>query len=94
MVWPRAQLGYKALAHATRLVQEEMDQEKKVVLKVPMKRMATMDKQVGMAERLLAELLLEADHLERAALTEAATQRERAAKSLSVAEQADILQTI
>ena len=35
---------------------EEADRKK--VLKIPMRRMQTMDKQVGMAERLLADLLL------------------------------------
>ena len=94
MEWPRAEPGFMALAHAAKLVEEEIERDKRKVLKIPMKRMATMDKQLGMAERLLGELMRHADDLDRAAQEESRTQRARAEKSLGAAEHQDILQTI
>ena len=58
LVWPRAQLDFSSLAAATKAVAAEEEADRKKVLKIPMRRMQTMDKQVGMAERLLADLLL------------------------------------
>jgi hypothetical protein len=92
LVWPRAQPGFAALAKASQQLQEEIERDKKVVLKIPMKRMATMDKQLNMAETLLTDMLHMAHNREAAARRKAELASLQAQQTLAAA--TDMIQTI
>lgn len=99
MVWPRAQPGFAALAKASKQVQDEIERDKKVVLKIPMKRMATMDKQLNMAEKLLTDMLQMAHKREDAArrkaeLASLQAQQTLAASAEPTTDKFDMIQTI
>lgn len=91
LVWPRAQPGFSALAAASRRVEAEIAANKKVVLKIPMKRIATIDKQLAMAEKLIDELTQTALEEE---LDKAEAQQKDANNSLTLADRDTIFQTM
>eukprot|EP00802_Teleaulax_amphioxeia_P017743 Tamp_17909.p1 GENE.Tamp_17909~~Tamp_17909.p1 ORF type:complete len:302 (+),score=64.55 Tamp_17909:46-906(+) len=74
LVWPRAEIGFAAVEKAVKTIEAEIEADKKVVLKIPMKRLITMDKQLSMADKLIENLRLYAKQEERLAAETAQAQ--------------------